>query len=700
MQVGNDDDMNGLVGKSLGQFRIVERISSGGMGTIFKAYQPNLDRYVAIKALPAYHARDTLFFRRFLQEMRTVARLVDPNILQIHDFGEQDKIIYIVMEYINDGTLKDRLKRAMPIPETIDYMIQAARGLDCAHRNGIIHCDVKPANMLLRKDGFLLLSDFGNAKIPVGTTNLTRVGTGIGTPQYMSPEQGTGQEVDRRSDIYSLGIVLFQCLAGRVPYTGDNPLTITIKHLNEPLPVDLLRSVGVPKPIEQVVIKMTAKAPQDRYQTTDELITALITAQWALKSAMPISGHSAMPQQDVQQAVVEEVNSNLQQLLSSTQLPPQTILKARFQILALLGKGGMGAVYKAKDATFSNRFVAVKQMIQSRLSPQMLPIFTDNFKREANLLASLMHPNLPRIYEYFSEGECWYLVMDYIEGINLQKYLEQSGGRLSIEEALRIGIDLSSVLHYLHNRQPPIIFRDLKPANVMLNAEGHLYLIDFGIARQFNPAQQKDTHNFQTPGYAAPEQFNQKQTTHQSDIYSLGATLHQLLSGTDPTDNVFDLPPLQIGIPELTTLIAQMLELKQANRPDNMLIIKQELQHILVQVQGAMKPQTPPLRPVQHGLGYLRILEGKGMNSVFELRKESNSIGRAVVNDICLDDMDVSRHHVTISKNDNSYSLKDEGSANGTRYNGRLVNSRQLIPLQEGDKLQIGLTTFIFTYQN
>lgn len=302
MQQGNNEDMNALVGRSLGQFRIVERIGVGGMATVFKAYQPNLDRYVAIKVLPAYHARDPIFVKRFTQEARAVARLVHPNILQIHDFGEQDNITFIVMEYVDGGTLKDRLKRALPIPEAVDYMIQAAEGLNCAHNNGIVHRDVKPANMLLRKDGYLLLSDFGIAKILEGTTNLTRVGTGIGTPQYMSPEQGTGQPVDRRSDIYSLGIVLFHCLTGRVPFTAENALTITVKHLNDPLPVEMLRMAGVPLPLEQVVVKMAAKAPLDRYQTTDELINALTSALAASQLSMPSRWRpgmsSPMPQLD------------------------------------------------------------------------------------------------------------------------------------------------------------------------------------------------------------------------------------------------------------------------------------------------------------------------------------------------------------------------------------------------------------------
>ncbi|HEX7733874.1 MAG TPA: FHA domain-containing serine/threonine-protein kinase [Ktedonobacteraceae bacterium] len=288
-QMGTSDDMNSLVGKSLGQFRIVERIGAGGMATVFKAYQPVLDRYVAVKVLPDYHARDPIFKERFLREARAVARLDHPNIVQIYLFGEEENITYIVMQYVDGGTLKDKLRQsgALTPAEAIKFIIQAAEGLGAAHEHGIIHRDVKPANMLLRKDGHLLLSDFGIVKILEGTTNLTRVGTGIGTPQYMSPEQGTGQAVDASSDIYSLGIVLFHCLTGRVPFNADSPLTITVKHLNEPLPVALLRQVNVPQPIEQVIVKMTAKVPGERYQSTAIFINEILRAAAAARIPLP-----------------------------------------------------------------------------------------------------------------------------------------------------------------------------------------------------------------------------------------------------------------------------------------------------------------------------------------------------------------------------------------------------------------------------
>lgn len=316
-QAAQNDDIQNLIGKSLGQFRIVERIGAGGMATVFKAYQPTLDRYVAVKVLPAYHARDPIFVKRFVQEARSVAKLQHANIVAIHDYGEQDNITFIVMEYVDGGTLKDRLKqRALTIPEAVDVVIQAAEGLGCAHSNGIVHRDVKPANMLMRKDGHLLLSDFGIAKILEGTTNLTRAGTGIGTPQYMSPEQGTGQPVDRRSDIYSLGIVLFHTLTGRVPFTADSPISITVKHLNDPLPIELLRSKGIPQPLEQVVIKMTAKAPADRYQTTDAVIEALTSALALSQLSLPRWRPGLQPSASIQAL------PQIPQPPQSTPLPP------------------------------------------------------------------------------------------------------------------------------------------------------------------------------------------------------------------------------------------------------------------------------------------------------------------------------------------------------------------------------------------
>jgi WD40 repeat protein/tRNA A-37 threonylcarbamoyl transferase component Bud32 len=276
---------------------------------------------------------------------------------------------------------------------------------------------------------------------------------------------------------------------------------------------------------------------------------------------------------------------------STGKLPINHLLRQRYRIVALLGKGGMGAVYRAQDTQFGDRTVAIKEMSQSGLGPEEIAEATAAFKQEALLLANLMHPNLPRIYDHFSEEGQWYLVMDFIEGESLEQYLlhwqrEHPNGPpgLPIAEVLDIGIQLSSVLSYLHSRQPPIIFRDLKPSNVMRTAEGHLYLIDFGIARHFKPGQVRDTRAFASWGYAAPEQYGKAQTTPRSDVYSLGATLYHLLTGQSPTQSPFRFTamhsytqPLEY---ELEKLIMLMVSLDEQQRPASMAAIKQELQRI------------------------------------------------------------------------------------------------------------------------
>jgi len=281
-------------------------------------------------------------------------------------------------------------------------------------------------------------------------------------------------------------------------------------------------------------------------------------------------------------------------------LTPNLLLKQRYRILEPLGKGGFGAVYKTEDVQLGNRLLAVKEMSQSSLSPQEIAEAAENFKREALLLAALKHPNLPSIYDHFNEAGRWYLVMDFIEGETLEEHLtKKPEGHLSVEEALQIGMQLCTVLSYLHNRQPPIIFRDLKPANIMLTPEGHLYLIDFGIARYFKPGQTRDTIAFGSPGYAAPEQYGKAQTTARSDIYSLGATLYRLLTGVDPSQTPFQFAPLhphdQSTPPGLEPLLMHMLEMNESNRPASMTEVKQELQRIITQQSVGQVTMPPPV---------------------------------------------------------------------------------------------------------
>ena len=264
---------------------------------------------------------------------------------------------------------------------------------------------------------------------------------------------------------------------------------------------------------------------------------------------------------------------------------PYPPLHHRYRIISQVGTGGFGVVYKAVDTQHTDRLVAIKAINLSGLRPQAVIEATDAFKREVLLLSHLSHPNLPCIYDHHTTPENCYLAMEFIEGETIEQSMGKAPeGRLPLSEVLDIGIQLCTVLDYLHSQQPPVIFRDLKPSNIMRTRRGHIYLIDFGIARHFKPGKAKDTSALGSPGYAAPEQYGRAQTTPRSDIYSLGALLHHLLTTHDPTETPFHFIPLwpnsHLAIVELGMLVMQMVERDANQRPGSMNIIKQELQRI------------------------------------------------------------------------------------------------------------------------
>lgn len=263
-----------LIGKKLGLYQIVEQIGHGGMGTVYKAIQPSMNRTVAIKVLPPQLALDETFLVRFRREAQVIARLEHAHILPVYDYGESDGRVYIVMRYLDGGTLKSRIAAArLPLRDISRILRQIASALDYAHAQGVIHRDIKPANILIDAQGDAFLTDFGIAKMSEGTLDLTGNSV-IGTPQYMSPEQGQSLKIDARSDVYALGVVLYETLAGRVPYTADTPLAIVVQHMTAPLPAVREHAPNLPESIETVIKKALAKQPAERYATAGELTDA------------------------------------------------------------------------------------------------------------------------------------------------------------------------------------------------------------------------------------------------------------------------------------------------------------------------------------------------------------------------------------------------------------------------------------------
>lgn len=256
--------MKGIEGSTLGRYELRRRIAQGGMSEVYLGYDRRVKRRVAVKVL---YGGDEPFVRRFEREALAVGTLSHNHILPLYDFGEQRPWYYLVMPYIEGGTLRDYLlkRNTLTLEEAGNFLDQIASALQHAHDHGVVHRDVKPSNILLRPDGYAYLGDFGLAKAKMEVDCLTHAGTMIGTPEYMAPEQSNGVN-DHRSDIYSLGIILYQMLTGRVPFMADSPVAVTLKHLQiQPIPPGQLNN-AIPPSIEMVILKALAKDPTDRYQ--------------------------------------------------------------------------------------------------------------------------------------------------------------------------------------------------------------------------------------------------------------------------------------------------------------------------------------------------------------------------------------------------------------------------------------------------
>ncbi|GHO74089.1 hypothetical protein KSD_18600 [Ktedonobacter sp. SOSP1-85] len=283
-------EQDDLIGTTLGNYRILAKLGQGGMARVYKGFQENLDREVAIKVLPPWYAADRSFVERFNLEAKLVARLSHPNIVTVHDASEYNGHLYIVMQLVTGGTLKNRLDMlhseglVMDITEAVPIFTQIASALSYAHEQGIIHRDVKPVNVLMDTDR-PILSDFGIAKVVAVTqSNLTRPGAGVGTPEYMSPEQCQGGSVDGRADIYALGVMLFESLTGYTPFRGDNYPALAHSHIYEPPPRPTSFNPHIPATIEHIILTALAKNPQQRYQRASDMGDALSKALSSLQA--------------------------------------------------------------------------------------------------------------------------------------------------------------------------------------------------------------------------------------------------------------------------------------------------------------------------------------------------------------------------------------------------------------------------------
>jgi serine/threonine-protein kinase len=436
------------------------------------------------------------------------------------------------------------------------------------------------------------------------------------------------------------------------------------------------------------------------------------------------------------------------------QLEPGTLLNDRYCIVKRIGGGGMGSVYQARDKRLADRLCAVKEMIEMFADESQRAKAVEDFTREAQLLASLEHRSIPTIYDYFIESGRYYLVMKYISGGDLAEQMRKRGGRVDELTVTRWGIQVCDVLHYIHNQDPPIIYRDLKPANLMIDEkQGKIMLIDFGIARFVAPTQ-KGVTAIGTMGYAPPELFAGKVQA-RSDLYSLGATMFHLMTGSDPQDNpllIFDFSknprPSQINpaiSPQMDDIIAKMVAHKVEDRPESALSLMRSLEdherrlvqpqprtdQVRVQPDGRHPEyvfcgncgqriagddvfcahcgfRQPPAQgaPVPRAVAKLMIVGPAETPAWFLLDKDSHLIGRTDPHTGIFPEVDlsmydpetkVSRRHARIYRQGQQFLIEDLSSVNGTTINGAIrLPPKQPRVLTNGDELKLGETTLKF----
>ncbi len=273
-----------LTGQTLGQYQLKEAVGQGGLATVYKAYQANLERWVAVKVL---YVEDKTTLTRFKREARATAHLRHPNILMVYEYSEHAGWPYIVMELVEGGTLTDYLHgEPLTWPHVVNVTTSIARALQYAHQQKLIHRDVKPSNILMPQANWPLLADFGLVKMAQGGYTLTATGMVMGTPAYIPPEQVRGQEIDHRADMYSLGVIIFEMITGRLPFTHPIANALMLAHIIEtpPAPRDL--NPKCPEALEKIILKAMEKSPDDRYPDMQAMIDAL--DKIAERSTMPM----------------------------------------------------------------------------------------------------------------------------------------------------------------------------------------------------------------------------------------------------------------------------------------------------------------------------------------------------------------------------------------------------------------------------
>jgi serine/threonine protein kinase len=382
--------MSDLIGRTLGKYQIVVRVGRGGMARVYKAYQASLDRYVALKVLHGHLAEEDDFIQRFEREATAVARLRHPNIVQVYDYDSQDELYFIVMEFIEGPTLKaeliERRKRKTENGENLFTLDEIAKivatlsdAIDYAHSRGMIHRDLKPGNIMFTAEGEVLLADFGLARM-VYASRHTKTGALSGTPAYMSPEQVQGTRVDARSDTYSLGVVTYELLTGRVPFEADTTYAIMSKHVTDPVPSPSELDASIDPEVEKVLLKVLSKEPDDRYQSAGEFSTALLVSL-GLSPELPKRGSQFVP-------VATSADSQ-----EASPISTYTGLTPMSKVLASSPYRGLYAFREEDSPYFFGREIFTERLVNTVTSRHMAAVIGPSGSGKSSVVFSGLQPS-------------------------------------------------------------------------------------------------------------------------------------------------------------------------------------------------------------------------------------------------------------------------------------------------------------------
>ncbi|MFZ2956507.1 MAG: protein kinase [Candidatus Ozemobacteraceae bacterium] len=511
-------------GKIVGRhYRLLSKVGQGGMGMVFKALDVNLDRETAIKFLQPEAAQDAVSVQRFLNEGRVLATLKHRCVVEVYasDVDEETKLPFLVMELIHGRRLDEMFEEYRAKPSLVlHHILELLDGILACHQKNIIHRDLKPANVLISLDGRLKIVDFGIAKTSI---KHTQAGTSLGTPQYMSPEQGRGKGLTGKSDIYSIGVLFWEMLTGHPPYDLDgdasNPyLAIMLMHVNDPLPLDKLKKHPPAIPFVDLLTRMLEKEPENRPDIPE--IKRIIGAE--LARIDPVEAATL--------GIGSVTGTHSDSGASGSTGPggDAKLFGDIYHLEKIIGEGGMGVIYKALDTSL-DRIVAIK-ILHAEIAKEQNEV--DRFLREGKTLASIKHANVLDIFASSRDKATNkpFLVMEFLDGTLLS---ELKPGLAKVKSRIPpLMLQLAEGLKACHDKG--IIHRDLKPSNIMVTAVGTLKIFDFGIAKGAVNLT-KPGMTLGTPHYMSPEQcLGSKNITSKADMYAVGIIFWELIFGAPP----------------------------------------------------------------------------------------------------------------------------------------------------------------------